>query len=261
MQSEKKDLDMQVKLLRQFSVRLADVAYQLHLKPNHITLFRFFIFGIGAAICLFFGGYLLNILALLLIFLSFLGDLVDGDLARRHDLKTSLGAALEENLDSVLLSILVLAISLNLYSHHNPNAVAGFFCLFAQTFSKYYTSVFKQRFQIDCVESHPLLERYRSKKETDNYTKFHGELLAPKNPVLSLFSNFRYYLVIGVLTNHLPESFSVYTAMLNLRWVMLLFLTVSYSRPNHKPRKIFEILASLDTDKTASSHNDSVNQS
>jgi phosphatidylglycerophosphate synthase len=249
MESEKKDLDAPVRILRKLSVRLADLSYRHKIKPNQITLFRFFALGIGAAACLFLGGYLLNVIALILLFLGFIADLVDGDLARRHNLTSALGAALEENLDGILLNLLILAISLNLYLHTSPFAWAGFVCLFAQIFSRHYTNLFKERFQIDCVEGNPIFDKVRDAKDCDWFTRLCADLIAPKRVIYSLFSNFRYYLIVGVLINKLPESLLIYTVMINLRWLILLGLMIKYaSRSSHESQyQIFQTLERLET--------------
>lgn len=249
MKSEKKDLDEQVKFLRRLSVKIADLAYQIGIKPNQITLFRFFVLGGSATVLLCFNNMFFNLAAVLLLFANFMLDLVDGDLARRHNLKSQLGGALEENLDSLLLSLLVLAISISMYISNSPIAVAGLVCLFAQIFSKHYTDLYKQRFDIDCVESNPALEVIRNNGNVSTWTRIFIELLAPKNIIFSLFSNFRYFLLVGVVLNRLPESFLAYTIAINIRWIMLLLLTILYASGRKADLEIMQVLSRLDRNK------------
>jgi phosphatidylglycerophosphate synthase len=211
------------------SVRIADIAYVIKLRPNHITLFRFFIVGGAAIYCLVIGSYILNLIALGLLMLSFFLDLVDGDLARRHNLSSTLGAALESELDSVILSCILLAVSINLYNVRNPLAWVGFVCLFSQIFSRHYTNLFQDRFDIDCVESNQKIEIMRSAVDTDILSKLYIGLLVPKNTLASLFSNFRYFIIAGIIVNRLPFALAMYTLLITIRWILLLLLTLVYS--------------------------------
>ncbi|NCU42149.1 MAG: CDP-alcohol phosphatidyltransferase family protein, partial [Candidatus Moranbacteria bacterium] len=101
--SQKKNFLKTTKILRFFSVRNARFLNELNITPNQVTFFRFFVLGIFGAYFFYLGGYLFNIIGLMLLFLNFYFDLVDGDLARNYDKKTKLGGFLEELLDPILL--------------------------------------------------------------------------------------------------------------------------------------------------------------
>jgi phosphatidylglycerophosphate synthase len=246
--SQKKDLDPVVQGLRKLSVRVADVAFRLHLRPNHITLFRFCFLGGLAAACLVVGGYLFNFLALILLAAGFFFDLVDGDLARRHNMRSHYGAELEVNLDAILLSLLLLAISCHAFLSHTGLEFVGLIGLFSQIFSTYYTNLYKMRFNIDCVESNPLMEELRAKKSISAVERFIIELLAPKHIIYSLFSNFRYYLVIGVLINQLVITFLIFAIMLSIRWISLAITVIAYGKHQDRPSQyeFFSVLSKLD---------------
>ena len=250
-QSAKKDLDPVVRSLRRFSVIVADTAFKLHLRPNQITLFRFFVFGGAAAAFLFFGGYTNNVIALVFVALGFFFDLVDGDLARRHNMKSNYGAQLEANLDSILLSILILSIATNAVMSHSNLAFVGIIVFFSQIFSMHFSDLLKSKFDIDCVESNPRIEKLRKDNQVSFKNRFIIELMAPKNFAYSLFSNFRYYLVVGIFTNHLHQALLMYSVMLTLRWIILLLVTLKYAKSQDTPLEdpLYHSLSELDTSR------------
>ena len=249
MAEQKRDLDVVVRLMRRGSAIVSDGANRLGLKPNHITVFRLVVLGGVACGLLATGSYWLHVVALVLLMLNFFFDLVDGDLARRHNLRSPLGAALEENLDSILLNALILALVIGMSLRGEPYAVVGYVCLFSQVFSRHYTDLYKERFGVDCVESHADVEAVRG--SSDWLTHAVAELLAPKGQLFSLFSNFRYFLIVGVVVNQIGPALALYTAFISLRWIGLMAFTISYygAHPALSKYKIYPVLAKLEHKK------------
>jgi len=237
--SKKIDFDFVVLMLRKTSVYFACFLNKLKVTPNQVTIFRFFIFGIGAAYCFYKGTYLFNIVGLILLFLNFYLDLVDGDLARNYDKKSKLGKFLEDLLDPLLLIIIILSLVFNLFVNNNVYKYFGLLCLFGQIFSLKMSLYFQYNFNINCVEGNNLLESNLKGKKLSLFEFFVRELITPKNFFISLFSNFRYYLVVGVLFNLMPLSFLLYSIAINIRWITLsIFLLIFNSDFNIKKRMI-----------------------
>lgn len=124
--TQKKTYVKSALFLRKFSVIVAYYLDKLGIQPNRVVLFRVFVFGSSACILFFQPSYWLNVLGMGAIFLCYFFDLVDGDLARNHNKKTDFGKFLDEELDSVVVTSIILTFVLKFYYyHHTPIFMYG----------------------------------------------------------------------------------------------------------------------------------------
>lgn len=92
---------------------------------------------------------------------------------------------------------------------------------------------------MNCVGGHDKIESASKLKERDRWSEFFYQLTTPKNFLLSLFSNFRYFLLVGVLTNHMEIAVLLFAIAINIRWI-LLFIAVGwfYTHRDWPERKV-----------------------
>lgn len=241
MPTQKKTYVKSALFLRRFSVIVAHYLNMMGVYPNQVVLFRVFVFG-GAAMALFFQeSYVLNLCGLGMIFLCYFFDLVDGDLARNYNKKTDQWKFLDEELDSVVVMSLVLtfALKFSFGGYETIYVLAWYLALYGIIGSSKMTNFFKWRFDVNCVGGHDKIESASKLKERDRWSEFFYQLTTPKNFLLSLFSNFRYFLLVGVLTNHMEIAVLLFAIAINIRWI-LLFIAVGwfYTHRDWPERKV-----------------------
>ncbi len=174
--------------------------------------------------------YRCNVLWLFTIFLCYFFDLVDGDLARNHDMKTDLGKFLDEELDSFVVTWLVLSFAIKFYflDYTSLYVYWGMFALFGIIWSAKMTNMFQGRFDINCVSWNSVLEERIKKKEWDTPSEFFYQLVTPKNFLLSFFSNFRYYLLFWILSWEIHIAVLLFAITINIRWILLFICVTKY---------------------------------
>lgn len=242
------DSDLMTRRLRYLSLNVAKICNKLRISPNFLTITRFFILGCGAAILLFLGGYFYNLLALIFLLTNFFFDLVDGDLARNFGKKTKLGSFLDEYLDTIVINLVLLGITMNLFSSDNPLKYLSLIAISGQALSAKVADIYKEKFGISCVTLHPKFAIQR--KKIDKTSVVLIELLSPRHIYFSIFSTVRYYLILGILFNILPLTISVYAIAINLRWITLFIaLCLYYSANLGKKKYIFEAFGYMENSR------------
>lgn len=217
------------RFLRKYSVVIAYYLHKIGIHPNQVVLFRVFVFW-WLSVYLFFSElYIANLLWLVTIFLCYFLDLVDGDLARNHNMKTDYGKFLDEELDSVVVTWLVCTFAIKFYILWYPPEyiLGGIFALFGIIWSSKMTNMYQARFNINCVSWNELVERSIEKKTRDPTSEFFYQLVTPKNFLLSFFSNFRYYLLFWILSWYIEIAVSLFALAINIRWVVL-FISIAW---------------------------------
>lgn len=214
--------------LRKFSVIVAHYCNKVGITPNQVVLWRVFLFW-GASIYLFYSDlYLYNIAGIWTIFLCYFFDLVDGDLARNYNMKSDLWKFLDEELDSVVVTWLVLTFACKFYFwwYESIYVVWWILALFGIIWSTKMTNMYQARFWINCVSWHNDIEEALKKEDRDTMSEFIYQLITPKNFFLSLFSNFRYYLLFGVISGYIHIAVLLFAIAITIRWITL-FITIT----------------------------------
>lgn len=216
-------------LARRLSVIIAHYCDRLCIFPNQITLFRIFILGSFSIFLLYSQSYIFNLAGLFVLLVSHFLDDVDGDLARNHNKKSELGKFLDGNLDAVLLNVIILTFVLKIFFEWDSHIFVlwGFLALFGVIMSTKMTAMFQATFEIDCVEGNEKIEKWLKTTAFDTWSTFLYGLLTPKTFLLWLFSNFRYYLLIGVVFQIMPLCMWLYALAINMRWIIL-FLSLAF---------------------------------
>lgn len=235
------------KFLRSISVVVAYYLNILHITPHQVLFFRVFIFG-GLSLYLFYSdNYMYNLLGLFFIILCHFFDLVDWDLARNHDQVTKMWGFLDMNFDAVVLNSVILIFILKFLNSGVDNLyiIAGIMILFGTIFSSKMTELFQNQFRINCNQWNVLIEEYLEKNKFDYISSFFYRLITPKGFPFSLLSNFRDYLLVGIIFGIMPIAILCFAIAINIRWITLfIMISIYYHGIDHNNRsiKIYNIL-------------------
>ncbi len=233
--------------LRRYSVVVAYYLNKLHITPQQVLFSRVIFFWWGSLPFLFAENYVYNLIWLVFLILCYFFDLVDGDLARNHDQVTKMWGFLDENFDSIVLNSIILTFTLKFLNHGYESifVYAGIFLLFATIFSTRMTLLFQSRFNINCWQWGDTIENYLKNNTLDVMSTILYRLMTPKGFPFSIFSNFRDYLLIGLLFHIMPWSLLIFSLMLNIRWIILFIMVAMYYNgidTNTSKLKIFSLL-------------------
>lgn len=225
--TEKIDFSLPLIIMRKWSVVLAYYLDKLWIYPNQVTLFRFLVFWIWAAVLMLSENYFLNLLAIVFLIINMFFDLIDGDLARNHNKTSKLWKFLDENIDAIVLNTILLSLTIKFLISWNQIWIFwGILSLYWLIFSSRMWEYFMYTYNINCVESHPILEKdFNNKQNIDFVSYYFKELLVPKNPILSLHSNFRNYLIIWIIFQIMPILLVIFWFFITIRWFMLFILS------------------------------------
>jgi len=105
-------------VLRNISIRITRYLVRTRIAPNQITILSF-VLGVLAAICFAMREYAYLLAGAILVVLSVIFDLVDGEVARVKSLTSLLGAWLDPLLDMVRTGLLFLGIAIGLQTAAN----------------------------------------------------------------------------------------------------------------------------------------------
>lgn len=233
--------------MRGYSVIVAYYLNKLHITPQQVLFFRVIFFWWGSLPLLFSENYTYNLIWLAFLILCYFFDLVDGDLARNHDQVTKMWGFLDENFDSIVLNSVILTFTLK-FSNPEYNSIfmyAGIFLLFATILSTRMTLLFQSKFNINCWQWSDIIENYLKNDTLDVVSTLLYRLITPKGFPFSIFSNFRDYLLIGLIFNIMPWSLLVFSLALNIRWFILFIMIAAYYNgidTNTSRLKIFTLL-------------------
>ncbi len=245
------DRDPTINILRNLTTSVAGQLNAIGVSPNGVTISRFFIFVCGAVVCFFIGGYFYNLLGLFLMLGSAFFDLVDGEIARNFNKKTKLGEILDEYLDIVSINLILLAITINLFSSENPLRYFALFAIVGQILSVEISRFYENKFGITCVKTQfSDNELMVNKNRVDLASNILIELLSPSHIFSLLFSTMKYYLISGILFGILPITIAFYSIAINFRWIILFIaLCRYYSIPTDKKKYLFKTLEHVERDK------------
>lgn len=228
--TQKKQFSFFTIFLRKFSVIIAYYLNQIGVVPHQVLFFRIFVFG-GLSLFFFYSNnYLYNLIGLFFISLCYFFDLVDGDLARNYDKVTRVWGFLDWNFDALILNSIILTFTLKFLNNgDNPIfIIAGIMILFGTIFSSKMTELFRHRFNINCGQWSKIIEDYLKNNTLDKLSIFFYWLITPKWFILDLLSNFKQYLLIGIIFNIMPFTILGFAIAINLRWLILFVMAAFY---------------------------------
>lgn len=102
-------------VLRKVSIQITKILILTNVTPNQVTVFSFLI-GVLAAYCFSTGQYWWLLGGGILLQLSYIFDLVDGEIARFKGVSSKMGAWLDEVLDRLKEILLFLGLSIGFYT-------------------------------------------------------------------------------------------------------------------------------------------------
>lgn len=244
--SKKRQFQSVTKLLRKYSVIVAHYANQLHIRALHVLFFRTFVIAFLSLFCFYSDSYGINLLWLLLIAIAYFLDFVDGDIARNHNQVTEVGGFLDGNLDVLILNIIIFVFTLRFLEDGEPHVfvIWGIFALFGTILSAKMTTLFEYKFSIGCGQGSDIIEKHIQTNKLDRMSQLFYELITPKRFIFSLLSNFREYLLIGIIFGIMPYTLFLFSIAINIRWIVLFTMVAVYYNTKNDNTKIqlFELM-------------------
>ena len=214
---------------RHYSVIFAHLLNSVWVKPLQVLFSRIIIFWWGSLFFFFSENYTFNIIGLCMLFLCWFFDLVDGDLARNHDMTSLSWKFLDGNFDAIILNLVILTLTLKflLQGYDIIFVIGGILALFWTIFSSRMSEYFLNIFSIDCGQWNKSLEAYLKNHTFDTLSIFLYNLMTPRSFIMGLFSNFRYFLLLWILLHQIPIAVLFFSICINFRWIIL-FTSLGY---------------------------------
>jgi len=205
-------------VLRRISIRITKYFVRTRVTPNQITVLGFLV-GVLAAFCFALGEYTYLVVGAILIQLSFIFDLVDGEVARVESMQSLAGAWLDPVLDMIRTGLLFLGMAFGLWTQTNnvfvwPLSYLGFFGFAIEGFSSSKQSEIYGKIYIS---------RVRKVSNSGLLQKFYLNLYGLGSIMLLLF--------ISAIFNQLVVFLILFSVTSNLDWATKL---VWYHHKNKK---------------------------
>jgi phosphatidylglycerophosphate synthase len=216
--------------LRKISVVMAHYLNKNNITPNQVTIFRVVVFGWVSIYLFYSDSYLYNLAWLGSISLYYVFDLVDGDLARNHDQLTKVWGFLDMNFDAIVLNSVILIFILKFLNTgvDSMYVIAGIMVLYGTIFSSKMTELFQNQFHINCGQWSDPIEKYLQKHKFDTMSTLFYRFITPKWLPFSLLSNFRDYLLLGIIFDKMLIAILCFAIAINMRWITLFIMVAMY---------------------------------
>jgi phosphatidylglycerophosphate synthase len=246
--SKKRQFSFVTITMRKWSVVVAYYLSKIGITALQVLFFCVIVFWGGSLFFFYSNNYIYNFIGLFLIALCHFLDQVDGDLARNHDKVTKVWGFLDGNFDAVVLNSIIFTFTLKFLNNDIDSmyVIAGFSILFGTIFSSKMTALFDNHFHIGCGMGSDRIEEYIKTKKLDWRSNFMYRLITPKWFPFSFLSNFRDYLLLGVLCDGMPIAILGFAIAINIRWIALFIMTALYyhgiDRNYHGKIAIFYLL-------------------
>lgn len=244
--TQKRHFNFETIVLRKFSIRIAYGLSKLGITALQVLFFRIFALGGGSLFFFYAEDYSYNLIGLGLIAACYVLDLVDGDLARNYDRVTKVGGFLDGNFDAVILNSIILTFTFKFLLGGEPAwyVASGIGILFGTIFSSKMTEHFQNKFRIDCGQGSDAVEEYLKTGTLDFRSRFFYGLITPKGYPMNWLSNFRDYLLVGILFGIMPYVMAAFAIAINFRWIALFGMLGTYYAgidSENRSVKLFEI--------------------
>jgi phosphatidylglycerophosphate synthase len=182
---------------------LAKIFAKTKATPNQITFIRFFTL-IPISVYLFsLNQHLTNILAVFLLYLDVVLDYVDGRLARMKNLKSEIGAWLDEFEDKITQVVILMGIIWGVYMTSGKDSrwlFVGLTLILATNIQSFIGAYFKEKYNL-YYETLPNFWEFFKNKKISKWESFLKDWLAPKNFFYTLVATYSYFIVLGAVFN------------------------------------------------------------
>jgi len=242
------DTDITLVFLKRYSDQAVRLLAKTPVTPVHIGVFSFLLFVPPTAYLLFVGGHLNNIIALCILILHSFLDLMDGELARQKKMSSRLGIWLEESLDPLTQTVVILSISLHILTNvEGPIKYLVFMCLFGQSFANMLGTILATRYKIDPLTGNKNFNDFvgDSKHYGDFLLK---NILVPSYPVFVVLLTMRFYLIVGILVNQLPLFFYAFGIAIVVRAISV-YAILTYHYMNFRKNSKYKVFSYLNREE------------
>jgi len=194
--------------------------------PNQITLARFFLF-IPFSVFLFAQNrHLLNIIAVILLYFSVVLDQVDGNMAREYNLKTEIGAWLDDFIDRINQVLIIMGIIFGVFVTSGKNLtwlVIGFLLILGTNLQTFIGGAFKEKYSL-YIDSLPRFWSLFENKKISFWHEILKDYLAPRDFLSTIISTYSYYILFGAIFNVMNYMILIMAILANVRWMIMTYV-------------------------------------
>ena len=242
------DTDVTLLYMKHYSDKVVKWLVKTPITPNQITIGSFLVFAPSVSYLLLVGGYRNNLIALGLLFLHSFLDLMDGEMVRQGKKSSRLGIWFESSLDPLLQMLVILSIVLHvLLNFSQPWRYLVFFAISGQWLANSLGVRLSYKFKIDPLTGNHEFNNALgdSGLAIDRVLK---NIIVPSTFIYMLLFTLRFHMIIGILLNILPYTFTIFGFFISFRaLVVYLVLTLHYSDiPNLDKYATFRYLNQMD---------------
>lgn len=237
------DADITLLFLKKYSDKVVRLLGNTPVTPVHISVVSFVLFAPLVAYLFFIGGYVNNMLALIILVVHSFLDLMDGELARYKNLSSRLGIWLELSLDPLIQTLVILSISLNILIHYPSDfKYLVFLVILGQSYANILGTMLWAKFKLDpFVGNKAFTDIAKSTHLLDFFLK---NIIVPTHPIFGLFFTMRFLLIIGIITDRVPLAFFTFGIFITIRATVIFFVLSYYYAGSMKIQKykVFQYL-------------------
>lgn len=216
-----------------------------NITPNKVTTLNFLLFIPLTTFFFALGGYLTNLIALILLSLYSFVDFMDGMLARMKSMQTATGAWLDSTLDVIACSCVLIGITIGLFNSGNrlslfgiyifkiPDTIVlttGLVALFAQLMTTLFMNELEHKYILWSNVS-KIEEKFATINEISSREKLIKSIVLPFSWSWLLFG-YAVPIAVGTILNVTFISLVLIAIMQNLRAILLAYVLFSSFQGN-----------------------------
>ena len=220
--------------------------------PNSITIFNFFFTLIYAGYLFSRGTYVCNLLALGIMGISVFLDYLDGDLAKKTNRTSALGAWLDKGGDIVLQISIMAAIAYGLMQGFKattfPLLAAIMVYFVGRNASGAIAYEYNHTFGFDSYAGSAMFRKYMDEKPT-LLNRALKNIIDPTSSAVGLFLfTVRYWIIFGAVFDLMRFAFYSITLLTTIQWIIMYVLYALHLK-EYKKLWVLQALAVLDKER------------
>lgn len=219
----------------------------LGITANQITVFNHFITLTLGCYGFSRGTYWGGILGLSVCLFNGFLDYLDGDVARARGEQSKFGVWLDSGFDVIIQNAVMGAIAIGCFKMGLPIIWIILFFV-ANAANNLVSFHYNQTFGFDSANGNSLFRQFMEVKKTP-INRFFKNIIDPTSSFFGLATfTFRYWIVAGVLSQHLIFCFIAMTVIANIKW-FIMFTLYAMHQAGSKKLYVLQALAILDEER------------
>lgn len=247
---KRKEQDPITAILRKFAMVLAKRLEKTRISPNQLTVLNFFIFVPPILWLISLGQYKYYIIALGLLFVDSVFDLVDGSLARLRGTSSKCGQQLDRNLDVIfqLLFFCFLIYGVVRATGQSSWFIWGMGVLFGQSMANWMGQIYERDFKFHIFRGSSDFRERTAAVKLGFLDSYLSNIIVAQKGFFLIFFNARYIVLVAMLINKVHFFLICYGVAVNIRWLTMLWLYITFLRGADSKLQTIRILREIYTD-------------